>query len=101
LQSVNLAEANPAPVYSLEMLEEYLNYMRAAQIHYEHPIVLVNRNYTFLYDLNISPYLLPWSNKSTAHFEIRWFETGYEDLQINTVAVDGTLNLVNYVVTNQ
>ena len=35
------------------------------KIHYEHPIMLINGSYTFLYDLNISPYLSPWSNKST------------------------------------
>jgi len=68
------------------------------KIHYEHPIMLMNGSYTFLYDLNISPYLSPWSNKSTAHFNIK-FETGYTDIQANTIATDGTLNLVEYTVT--
>ena len=68
------------------------------KIHYEHPIMLMNGSYTFLYDLNISPYLSPWSNKSTAHFNIR-FETDYTDLQANTIATDGTLNSVDYTVT--
>ena len=68
------------------------------KIHYEHPIMLMNGNYTFLYDLNISPYLSPWSNKSTAHFNIK-FETGYTDIQANTIATDGTLNPVEYTVT--
>ena len=60
--------------------------------------MLMNGSYTFLYDLNISPYLSPWSNKSTAHFNIK-FETGYTDIQANTIATDGTLNPVEYTVT--
>jgi len=70
------------------------------KIHYEHPIMLMNGSYTFLYDLNISPYLSPWSNKSTAHFNIK-FETGYTDIQANTIATDGTLNPVEYTVTKE
>jgi len=70
------------------------------KIHYEHPIMLINGSYTFLYDLNISPYLSPWSNKSTAHFNIR-FETDYTDFQANTIAIDGTLNPVEYTVTKE
>ncbi|MHC3129813.1 MAG: hypothetical protein IBV52_07030 [Candidatus Bathyarchaeota archaeon] len=70
------------------------------KIHYEHPIMLINGSYTFLYDLNISPYLSPWSNKSTAHFNIR-FETDCTDLQANTIATDGTLNPVEYTVTKE
>ena len=70
------------------------------KIHYEHPILLINGSHTFLYDLNISPYLSPWSNKSTAHFEIS-FETDYKDLQAHTIATDGTLRTVDYVVTEE
>jgi hypothetical protein len=70
------------------------------KIHYEHPIGVVNGNNTFLYDLNISPYLSPWSNKSTAHFNIR-FETKYTDLQANTIGANGALNPVNYKVTEE
>jgi len=70
------------------------------KIHYEHPIMLMNGSCTFLYDLNISPYLSPWSNKSTAHFNIR-FETDYTGLQANTIATDGTLNPVEYTVTKE
>ena len=68
------------------------------KIHYEHPIMLMNGSYTFLYDLNISPYLSPWSNKSTAHFNIT-FETDITDLQAHTIATDGTLNPIDYTVT--
>ena len=70
------------------------------KIHYEHPIMLINGSHTFLYDLNIIPYLSPWSNKSTAHFEIS-FETGYTDLQAHTIATDGTLRQVDYRVTEE
>ena len=62
--------------------------------------MLINGSYTFLYDLNINPYLSPWSNKSTAHFNIK-FETGITDLQVNTIATDGTLNPVEYTVTKE
>jgi len=70
------------------------------KIHYEHPITQNNGNYTFLYDLNISPYLSPWSNKSTAHFNIR-FETDITDLQACTIATDGTLNAVEYTTIKE
>ncbi len=70
------------------------------KIHYEHPIMLMNGSYTFLYDLNISPYLSPWSNKSTAHFNIR-FETDYTDLQAKTITTDGTMNPIDYTITKE
>jgi hypothetical protein len=68
------------------------------KIHYEHPIMQNNGSYTFLYDLNISPYLSSWSNKSTAHFNIK-FETDITDFQACTIATDGTTNQVEYTVT--
>jgi hypothetical protein len=67
------------------------------KIHYEHPIPLINGSYTFLYDLNISPYLSPWSSKSTAYFNIR-METNYTDLHVNTVGTNEVLNPVNYTI---
>jgi hypothetical protein len=70
------------------------------KIHYEHPIELVDGRPTFLYDLNISPYLSDWSNKSTAHFNIK-FENKIADLQVNTIATDGTLNSVDYTSTKE
>ncbi len=57
------------------------------QIHYEHPIQIINRSYIFLYDLNISPYLSPSTPISTAHFRVQLptnttgpniFTTGFE-----------------------
>jgi hypothetical protein len=68
------------------------------KIHYEHPVMLINGSYTFMYDLNISPYLSPWSTKSTAHFNIR-METNYTSLHVNTVGTDETLNPINHTIT--
>ena len=68
------------------------------KIHYEHPIMMINGSSTFLYDLNISPYLSSSNNSSTAHFNIK-FETGITDLQINTISTDGTLKPVEYTAT--
>jgi len=68
------------------------------KIHYEHPVMLINGSHTFLYDLNISPYLSDWSNKSTAYFAIR-MEVDYTSLQVNTIATDGTLTPIAYTTT--
>ncbi len=70
------------------------------KIHYEHPITKNNGSYTFLYDLNISPYLSPWSTKSTAHFNIR-FETNIKDLKAYTIATNGSTNPVDYTVKKE
>jgi hypothetical protein len=70
------------------------------RIHYEHPIELVNGSYTFLYDLNINPYLSPWVTKSTAYYNLR-FETDYTNLQVNTVRINGTLNPVDYRIKKE
>jgi hypothetical protein len=70
------------------------------KIHYEHPIAQINGSDAFLYDLNISPYLSHWSNKSTACFNIK-FETNYTDLQVNTIATNGTLKPVAYTTTQE
>jgi hypothetical protein len=67
------------------------------KIHYEHPIALINGSYTFLYDLNISPYLSPSSTKSIAHFNIR-METNYTNLHVNTIGLDEVLNPVDYTI---
>lgn len=68
------------------------------KIHYEHPVTLINGSHTFLYDLNISPYLSEWYNKSTAYFTIR-METNYTCLNVNAIATDETLTLINYTTT--
>jgi len=68
------------------------------KIHYEHPVTLINGSHTFLYDLNISPYLSEWSTKSTAYFTIR-IETNYTSLQVNAIATEETLTPINYTTT--
>jgi hypothetical protein len=71
------------------------------KIHYEHPLTMANGSYLFLYDLNISPYLSPWSNKSTAFFNIR-METDYENLQVYTTGSSNEArNPVNYTITKK
>jgi len=70
------------------------------EIQYEHPIQQINGEYVFLYDLNISPYLSPWSNRSTANFNLR-FEIESKDLHVNTITTDGELNTVDYEVTKE
>jgi hypothetical protein len=67
-------------------------------IHYEHPLQTVNGSYLFLYDLNISPYLSPESNNSTAHFTIR-LETNVTDIKAFTTETDTKWNSINYSLT--
>jgi hypothetical protein len=57
------------------------------KIHYEHPLEWINGSYIFLYDLNISPYLSPWSPNSTAQFIVR-FEANVSNLQAYTTETD-------------
>jgi len=68
------------------------------KIHYEHPITVINGSHTFLYDLNISPYLSEWSTKSTAYFTIR-METNYTNLHVKAIAPDETLTQINCTTT--
>lgn len=68
------------------------------KIHYEHPVTLINESYTFLYDLNISPYLSPRGSKSTAYFNIS-FETNYTNLHVKTTGIDETWKPANYTIT--
>lgn len=65
------------------------------KIHYEHPVKLINGSQTFLYDLNISPYLSEWATKSTAHFTIH-MDTNYTNLIVEAIATDETLTPIDY-----
>jgi hypothetical protein len=65
------------------------------KIHYEHPVQAINGTYTFLYDLNISPYLSEANAKSTAHFRIR-LETNYSGVNVYTTGFNGTWTPMNY-----
>ncbi len=66
------------------------------RIHYEHPVQVINGAYVFLYDLNISPYLSPASNTSTAHFTVR-LETNVSGVNVYTTGFNGTWSSINYI----
>jgi hypothetical protein len=70
------------------------------KIHYEHPLENVNGSYLFLYDLNISPYLSPQSNNSTAYFTIR-METSTTDLKVYTALPDGKWNPMAFTLKDE
>jgi hypothetical protein len=57
------------------------------KIHYEHPIQIVNGNFLFLYDLNISPYLTKQNNNSTAFFNIQ-MQTNFTSLNVYSTQTD-------------
>jgi parallel beta-helix repeat protein len=65
-------------------------------IHYEHPVQVINGTYAFLYDLNISPYLSPANNRSTAHFSVR-LETNVSGVNVYTTGFNGTWSPMSYV----
>lgn len=68
------------------------------KIHYEHPIEVVNGSYLFLYDLNISTYLSPQSNSSTAYFTV-YMETNFASLNVYSTQTDTKWNPVNFTLT--
>ena len=70
------------------------------EIHYEHPIEPVNGSYSFLYDLNITPYLSPLYPNSTAYFSIRT-EFYCLDLKVLTVPSDNVRNPVDYTIKSE
>lgn len=70
------------------------------KIHYEHPVEMVNGSYIFLYDLNISPYLSPWSLNSTAYFTIR-MDAIFSNLQTYTTETDTVWNPINYTLNQE
>ena len=69
-------------------------------IHYEHPLEVVNGSYLFLYDLNISPYLTPLSNSSTAYFTVR-FETAVSEIRVYTTWTDTVWNPKDFTLSNE
>ena len=69
------------------------------EIHYEHPIQVINSSYMFLYDLNIAPYLSPSANASIAHFAVT-MDINYTDLEVQTVALNESVHPINYTVTS-
>ena len=69
------------------------------EIQYEHPIRLIDECFTFLYDLNISPYLSAQQPDSTAYFTII-FEADIINPQIYTTKTDTIWNPLNYTTQN-
>ena len=65
------------------------------QIHYEHPIQVINGSFTFLYDLNISPYLSPSSTQSIAYFNIQ-IPTNLSHLNVYRTGSNGSWTRINY-----
>ncbi|XHH08875.1 MAG: hypothetical protein ACFCUE_15125 [Candidatus Bathyarchaeia archaeon] len=66
-------------------------------IHYEHPLQAVNGSHLFLYDLNISPYLSPENQNSTAYFTVR-IEANVTDVKAFTTETDSKWNPINYTL---
>ena len=69
------------------------------EIQYEHPVQLINENYTFLYDLNINPYLSTQQPDSTAYFTIN-FDADIINPQFYTTKTDTIWNPLNYTTQN-
>ena len=70
------------------------------EIHYEHPVQVINGSYMFLYDLNIKDYLSPYANKSVAHFTVN-MDLNYTSLKVQTIGLDNSLRSVNYTINNE
>jgi parallel beta-helix repeat protein len=68
------------------------------KIHYEHPIEIINGSYTFLYDLNISPYLSSSSLISTAHFTLQ-LPTNESNLSVYTTGSKSEWSPLNFSKT--
>jgi hypothetical protein len=66
-------------------------------IHYEHPLQAVNGSFLFLYDLNISPYLSPENNNSTAYFMVH-LDANVTDVKAFTTETDTKWNPITYTV---
>jgi hypothetical protein len=104
----NYTEANPAALHHTAVgdwpiilcvvspVSEWL----LLTIHYEHPLQAVNGSCLFLYDLNISPYLSPSSNSSTAYFTVR-LEANVSDVRVFTTETDSVWNPKNFTLTSE
>ena len=70
------------------------------EIHYEHPIQVINGSYAFLYDLNIKDYLSASANQSIAYFNVK-MDINFTDLKVQTISLDESLHPINYTITNE
>lgn len=106
LSWINYTEAYPDALHHTAIGDWWMIYSVVSpvsnyfelKIHYEHPLEVVNGSNLFLYDLNISPYLSPQSNNSTAYFTIR-METNITNLHAYTTETDTQWNPINYTST--
>jgi parallel beta-helix repeat protein len=69
------------------------------EIHYEHPIEVINGSSTFLYDLNIAPYLSASSVISTAHFQVQ-LPPNESNVAVYTTGFSGTWKPLTYNSTD-
>ncbi len=99
----NFSEIDPTATHHTDIGDWQMIYALVApsspdfvlKIHYEHPVQVINGTYTFLYDLNISPYLSLSSPNSTAHFSIR-VEANCSSIDVYTTGLNGVWNPMNY-----
>jgi len=67
------------------------------EIQYEHPIQQIEGYHTFLYDLNIRPYLSTQSPNSIAYFTIN-FEIPLSEIKISTTKTKTNWNPLHYTI---
>jgi parallel beta-helix repeat protein len=102
----NYSDIDPAAVHNTDIGNWQMIYCAInpdasdflLEIHYEHPVEVDNGSYTFLYDLNISPYLSSSSVISTAHFNIQ-LPPNQSSLNVYSTGSEGKWSPVNYVRT--
>jgi hypothetical protein len=99
----NYSEIDPTALHYTDIGDWQMIYCLVApvsgdfvlKIHYEHPVQVINGTYTFLYDLNISPYLSEVNANSTAHFRIQ-LEANCSGVNVYTTGFNGTWTPMNY-----
>jgi parallel beta-helix repeat protein len=99
----NYSEIDPTTIHYTDIGSWSLIYCAATpmtqdfllEIHYEHPLEIINGSYTFLYDLNISPYLSPSSVNSIAHFTVH-LEEDLPNLNVYTTGFNGKWTTLRY-----
>jgi hypothetical protein len=99
----NFSEIEPTAMHHTDIGDWQMIYCDIApsspdfvlKIHYEHPVQVINGTYTFLYDLNISPYLSPSAPKSTAHFSIS-VQANCSGINVYTTGNNGIWSPMNY-----
>jgi parallel beta-helix repeat protein len=72
--AIDPATKNQTDIGNLQMIYSLLKSPPTdflLEINYKHPIQVVNGSYMFLYNLNVSSYLSPFSAKSVAEFNVK------------------------------